>query len=251
MKVFMKLSKEVNAEIKRCFYTRDVKTLLTYFKKYPPNMLKGNISRLIIINTQDFELALEIFDSKTELDLKKGLLKLEQMKDNNYDEEDLLKKYNASYFKRDILKDELYLKFKHLFHSKLKIYKAYYFQYLFQNKINKKRKEEFKPQRIDEIKFNLTLFDDLNLLAKLMLFDIVKSKNLFFGPSKISIKNDKRIYEKTVDDLQIEAIIFKKLLKINKDDFEKIYENNKTESQKYIGDEEYNYRYRLIKSRLK
>ena len=107
----MKLTKNEYLDIIKTYHSRNTESLLSFFKKYPPNMVKKCIIKQIIKTTNDFNLAIELDDATTEIKLKCALMKAEVKDFMKVNEEEMINKYEKSLLKKDILKDELYLRY--------------------------------------------------------------------------------------------------------------------------------------------
>ena len=218
----MKLTKNEYLDIIKTYHSRNTESLLSFFKKYPPNMVKKCLIKQIIKTTNDFNLAIELDDATTEIKLKCALMKAEVKDFMKVNEEEMINKYEKSLLKNDILKDELYLRFKPLFTSQIKLYRAYYFHFVFNIEIPILNGIRYKKQDFEDIVFSLSVYNDLEYLTKLFLMDKVNS-NLYFGRDNIIIKSDSLPKKITTLDTQIEAMVFKKILSIDIESLNKVY----------------------------
>lgn len=242
----MRLTKDEYIDIIRTYRSKKTDALLHFFTKYPPNIVKNCLIKQIIKTTNDFNLAVELSDAKNEVNLKCVFMKLEGKKFKNVDEEALVKKYEASDLKNDIIKDELYLKFKPLFKSKVKLYRSYYFHFVFNLELPLKHNiVNYKKQDFDEIAFVLSIYNDISYLTRLFLLDKANS-NLYFTRNKIIIKSDKLLDKRKVLDTQIEAIIFQKILSIDIEKLNEIYNEILNDDTLDIARGEMIYRYNIL-----
>lgn len=203
------------------FDKRDLNLIYNYLENYPPSSIKKCLVRQIIFKMQDFEYALMIYDCNSLKELKKLLIELKNKKNNKINTIQLINLYNNSCFKKDILHDDIYLKFKPLIASKdLTLYKSIYYYYLFKPELNNK---VYKIQSYNELKFNIDVNKNTTLMIKLLVLDLIRRQNVYITENTIILKNECKLKEKTIIDRQIEALVLIKILhESNKDEIIKV-----------------------------
>lgn len=202
----MTLPKEVYKNIIKDFHNKNINMILNYFKNYNPKYIKSSIIRLIIKNTLNFDLAIELNDVTYINDIKMIITKVFLLDFINV-EIKFLSKEEINLFK----KDYLYLKFKPLFLKQLDVYNSCYYYYIHDNIIEKKN--NYYQQSLDQMYFNLSFHKNKQILLDLLESNSVYFKNLFITKDKIIIKNLQYSKPKIYQDIVLENIFLYYALK--------------------------------------
>lgn len=202
----MVIPKEVYKNIIKDFHNKDINAILNYFKNYNPKYIKSSIIRLIIKNTLNFDLAIELNDADNIEDIKTIITKVFLLDFINI-EIKTLSKEEINLFK----KDHLYLKFKPLFLKQLDIYNTCYYCYMHNNVIEKK--DNYYQQSLDQMYFNLSFHKNKQTLLDLLESNKVYFKNLFITKDKIIIKNLNYNKPKIYQDIVLENMFLYYTLK--------------------------------------
>lgn len=202
----MTISKEVYKNIIRDFHIKDINAILNYFRNYNPKYIKSSIIRLIIKNTLNFDLAIELNDANSINDIKMIITKVFLLDFINI-EIKVLSKEETNLFKND----HLYLKFKPLFLKQLDVYNSCYYYYTHNNVTEKKN--NYYQQSLDQMYFNLSFHKNKQILLDLLESNSVYFKNLFITKDKIIIKNLNYNKPKIYQDIVLENMFLYYALK--------------------------------------
>jgi len=202
----MSISKIVYKNIIRDFHNKDMNAILNYFINYNPKYIKSSIIRLIIKNTLNFDLAIELNDANNINDIKTIITKIFLLDFINI-EVKILSKEEINLFK----KDHLYLKFKPLFLKQLDVYNSCYYYYI--HNIIIEKTNNYYQQSLDQMYFNLSFHKNKQTLLDLLESNNVFFKNLFITKDKIIIKNSNYNKPKIYQDVVLENMFLYYALK--------------------------------------
>lgn len=203
----MTISKEVYKNIIKNFHNKDINAILNYFKNYNPKYIKSSVIRLIIKNTLNFDLAIELNDANNINTIKTIITRVFLLDFINI-ETKILSKKDINLFN----KDHLYLKFKPLFLKQLDIYNSCYYYYIHNEIVEKKN--NYYQQSLDQMYFNLSFHKNKQILLDLLESNKVYFKNLFITKEKIIIKNSHYNKPKIYQDIVLENMLLYYILKM-------------------------------------
>lgn len=232
------LGKYVYTNIIYEFNNKNINELLKLIQKYKKPVI-NSIIRLTIINTQNFNYAIELNDNTNSTDISNILQKIFKLNFKKIDYIKIKELYENSILKKDIINHELFKKFKHLFSHELYNYKLICF-YVFNNNLLKQI--IIKQQSFTQLNYHIRIMNlnegDIKILLKLLIENKVNTHNIYINKNIISVNNYK--LDKTFDDIQLESLLLIKLSKYNitKENIIDVYEtcniNNETKKRTKI-----------------
>ena len=215
----MKISKTTYLNIINRYRSKNINGLLYYFVNFDPKLVKHSIIRQIIKTTFNFNLALELNDANNIKEIKLILEKIFLLDFNNIEENELIKLYNKNNTE-NFKNDELYKKFRPLFPKEVYLYKACYYCFIKNiipdDPLTGGKKKIYPKQTLNQVIFNLSLFNDLDKLIEIITKNCISLKCLYITKDEIVIKNNIKPKKITIQDLKLENAIVLRILQLIK-----------------------------------
>jgi hypothetical protein len=193
----MVLNKQIYLKIILEFNKKNISELLKLIQKYK-QLTINSIIRQTLIHTQNFNYAIQLNDATTSVDFERILTEIFSSKYNNINKNLISNMYENSIFKKDIIKHELYKKFKHLFQHDLYLFKLIYYIFIVKPKLP-------KQQTLLQLRFALFQLEltDKNITTIKFILDkdICRISNIYIQDGIIFYYTDNPKQAKTYQDI--------------------------------------------------